>query len=308
MSKRKSEPARELHHLAQRVFNTPLMIQEHKAEVIMAALGERLGVTSINGLNSVSLEAKEMVALAGDAKRDWDNWKPFHADDDIAVIPVSGTLVHKFGYLDPLSGLTGYDGIARKFRAALADPEIRAIWFDIDSPGGEVAGCFALCEEIARSTQSEGGPKPIWAYINEQATSAAYAIASVCDRIYGPRTMIAGSIGCYILFVDSSKALDKNGFRPEVIRAGERKGRMTGTEPLDDPARARLQSMVDETRGIFCDLVAMGRDMAVGKVLATEAEIYSGADALQIGLVDGVMSETEAWELLQFELGRRGAA
>lgn len=306
--KRRAEPTRELHHLAQRVFNTPLMIQEHKAEVIMAALGERIGVTSIKGLNSVSLEAREMVALAGDARRDYENWKPFHQDDDIAVIPVVGTLVHKFGWLDPVSGMTGYDGIAKKLRAALADPEVRAIWLDIDSPGGEVAGCFALAEEIARATQSEGGDKPIWAYVNEQACSAAYALASVCDRIYGPRTMIAGSIGAYILFVDFSKALDKNGFKPEVIRAGERKGRMTGTEPLDDPARETLQKMVDETRGIFCELVAMGRNMSVADVMATEAEIYSGSDALSMGLVDGVMSEGEAWELLQIEIGRNRAA
>lgn len=307
MKRKSGEPPRDLSMLAQRVFNVPLMINEHKAEVIVAALGERLGVASISGLNSVDFEARDMVALAGDARRDRDNWKPFHADDDVAVIPVSGTLVHKFGWLDPISGMTGYDGLARKFRAALADPEIRAIWFDIDSPGGEVAGCFALCEEIARSTQSEGGPKPVWAYINEQATSAAYAIASVCDRIYGPRTMVAGSIGCYILFVDFSKALDKNGFKATVIRAGKRKGRTTGIEPLDDPSLAKLQSMVDDTRDIFCELVAMGRNVSIDAVMKTEAEIYSGNDALNVGLVDGVMSEAEAWELLQYELGRRAA-
>ncbi|MXP24820.1 S49 family peptidase [Altererythrobacter indicus] len=303
--KGRSEPNRQLPMLAQRIFNTPLMIHEHKAEIIVAALQHRLGVGNFDRIDSTALGATDMLSLSGDARRDRDNWKPFAQDDDIAVIPVSGTLVHKFGWLDPVSGMTGYDGIIRKFRAALMDSTIRAIWFDIDSPGGEVAGCFAMCEEIAKSTLSEGGPKPVWAYINEQATSAAYAVASVCDRVYGPRTMITGSIGAYIMYIDFSRALDKNGMTPEIIRSGKRKGRMTGTEPLDDPALAKLQAMVDETRDIFANMVAMGRGLSVDTVLNTEAEIYSGADAVKTGLVDDIMSETEAWELLQLELGRR---
>jgi signal peptide peptidase SppA len=302
--KRRAEPRRELTTLAQRVFNTPLMINEHKAEVIVAALHQRLGVGSFERLDSTVLGAADMVALAGDARRDYDNWKPFHVDDGIAVIPVVGTLVHRFGWLDPTSGMTGYDGIAKKFRAALTDPEVRAIWLDFDSPGGEVAGCFTLCEEIAAATQSEGGDKPVWAYVNEQATSAAYALASVCDRIYGPRTMIVGSIGCYIMHVDFSKAMDKNGLTVSIIRAGERKGRTGPYEPLDDPARAMLQGMVDETRDIFCRLVAMGRGIDLDAVMGTEAELYSGNDAVRLGLVDDVMSEAEAWGLLQLELGR----
>lgn len=298
------EPRRDFPMLAQRVFNTPLMISEHKAEVIAAALHQRLGFNSFERLDGTVLEASDMLALAGDARRNYDDWKPFHADGNIAVIPITGTLVHKFGWLDPTSGMTGYDGVAKKFRAAAADPEIRAIWFDIDSPGGEVAGCFALCEEIAQATQSEGGDKPVWAYINEQATSAAYAIASVCDRIYGPRTMCTGSIGAYMMHVDFTKALDKNGIQPTIIRSGKRKARTTSYEKLDDPAKAKLLSMVDETRDIFANLVALGRGLSVEDVLATEADIYSGSDALEIGLVDGVMSEAEAWELLQLELGR----
>lgn len=302
--KRRSEPKRDLSHLAQQLFNVPLMITEHKAEVIVAALHQRLGVSSFERLDGTTLAAADMAALSGDARRSYDDWKPFHADDGVAVIPVSGTLVHKYGHLDPYSGMTGYDGIAKKFRAAIADNDIRAIWFDIDSPGGSTSGCFALCEEIARETQSEGGDKPVWAFINEQATSAAYAIASVCDRVYGPRTMITGSIGVYIMHVDFSKSLDKDGLAVTIIRSGERKGRTGPTHPLDKKASAMLQAMVDETRTIFCELVAMGRGLTVEQVMATEAEVFTGGNALALGLVDGIMSEGEAWELLQYELGR----
>lgn len=303
--KRSAEPRRELAQLAQRVFNTPLMISEHKAEVIVAALHQRLGVSKFERIDSTVLGANDMVALAGDARRDYERGKLFHADDDVAVIPVTGTLVHKYGWLDPVSGMTGYDGIAKKFRAAMNDPEVRAIWLDIDSPGGEVAGCFALAEEIA--VACDRGTKPVWAYVNEQATSAAYALASVCDRVYGPRTAVVGSIGAYIMHVDFSRALDKEGLTVSIIRAGERKARTTPAEKLDDPARAKLQSMVDETRIIFAELVAMARRMPVAAVLATEAEIYSGSEGVAKGLMDDVMSETEAWQLLQYEIGRNAA-
>lgn len=301
--KRRAEPKRELTHLAQRVFNTPLMISEHKAEVIVAALHQRLGIGSFERIDSTVLGAADMVALAGDARRNFDDWKLFHADGNVAVIPITGTLVHRFGHLDPYSGLTGYDGIARKFHAACADPEIKAIWFDIDSPGGEAAGNFALCEEIARYCDQPDA-KPVWAYVNEQATSAAYAIASVCHRIYGPRTMIAGSISSYIMFTDWSKAADKAGLSVSIIRGAPRKGRMTGAEPLDDKARAKLQSMVDDVHDVFCELVAMGRSLSADAVDNLGGDLFGAVDALAHGLVDGVMSEAEAWELLQLELGR----
>lgn len=302
--KRGSGEARGLPMLAQRVFNTPLMISEHKAEVILEVLRQRVGLSKAEGLNATSLGAADMLAMAGDARRDYERGKLFHEYDNIAVIPVSGTLVHRFGYLDPRSGMTGYDGLAKKFRAAVNDPEVRAIWLDVDSPGGEVFGCFSLCEEIAQYCDRDDA-KPVWAFINEQATSAAYALACTAHKVFGPRTMVTGSISAFIMFTDWSKALDKNGVTVSVIRGAARKGRMTGTEPLDDPALAKLQAMVDETHTIFCDLVAMARSRPFAEIDALQGDIYSGSDAAALGLVDGVMSEREAWDMLRAEVSRR---
>ena len=294
---------RSFEHLAQRVFNVPLMIDERKAEVIAAALQQRLGIMKVNRIDGTTLEAAGMQALAGDARRSYENWKPYHADGNIAVIPVDGTLVHKFGYLDPVSGMTGYDGIARKIRAARADAEVKAIWLDVDSPGGEVAGCFALAYEIAKGAGSEGG-KPIWAYVNEQSCSAAYALSCVCDRVYGPEDAVAGSIGSYVMHVDFTKALDEAGLTVTMIRAGARKARSGPYEVLDDPARDKLQLWVDDTRERFAQLVAMGRRLTVDAVMATEADWFGGAEAAELGLMDGVMGEQEAWDRLSWEIER----
>lgn len=302
----KSRPQlkRSFEHLAQRVFNVPLMIEERKAEIICAALHQRLGIASLDRLDGTTLEASNMLALAGDARRSYDDWKPFHVDGEIAVIPVDGTLVHKFGWLDPTSGMTGYDGIGRKLRAALADDTVKAIWFDIDSPGGEVAGCFALAFEIAKASQSDGGKKPIWAYVNEQACSAAYALACVCDRIYGPADAVAGSIGSYVLHIDFSKAMDKAGMQATMIRAGARKARGNPYEGLDKETLAKLQAWVDDTRDRFAGLVAMGRQMKVTDVLATEGDWFTASDAVDLGLMDGILSEQDAWGQLLDQIKR----
>ena len=203
--KNRPDTRRPLAHLAQRAFNRPLMIDPYKAEVIAMALRERLGIGSVERIDGTALDAHRMVAGPEDAYTRRRGDKLFHVDDNIAVIPVEGTLVHRFGELDPWSGMSGYDGLARKLRAALNDGEVRAIWFDIDSPGGEVAGLMTFVRELALSTQGEGGPKPIWAFVNEMACSAAYAIASVCDHVVGPQDAIVGSIGCCMLHVEFSR-------------------------------------------------------------------------------------------------------
>jgi capsid assembly protease len=293
-----------LAHLAQRVLNVPLLIEPRKAEVILVALQERLGIVSLDRIDGTTLDVAAMQSSASDARRDHsEDWKPYPMADNVAVIEISGTLVHKYGWLDPMSGMTGYDGIARKLRAAMDDDAVKAIWLDIDSPGGETAGCFTLAEEIASSTKSEGG-KPIWAFVNEQATSAAYAIASVCDKIYGPADAIVGSIGCYVLHVDLTAALTKGGVKATMIRAGDRKARTNPYEGLDEAASAKLQSWVDETRERFISIVAAGRALPKAKVRGTEADWYPATEALSLGLLDGILTETEAWAKLQRSLAR----
>ncbi|MDC9591541.1 S49 family peptidase, partial [Xenorhabdus sp. XENO-10] len=189
-----------LPHLAQRLFNVPLAIHPRKAEVVMAALTDRFGLTQIQ------------------ASRDWNDddeyfsrkAKPdagYDVLEGIALIPVQGTLVQKLGSLRPYSGMTGYDGIRQVFLRALNDPEVKGICLDIDSPGGEVAGCFDLVDLIYQSR----GEKPIHAILSENAYSAAYAIASAADRIIVPRTGGVGSVGVIVIHCDWSQHIKEDG-------------------------------------------------------------------------------------------------
>ena len=282
--------ANRLPHLAQRLFNRPLAILPDKAELVMAALADRFGVARMfNAAGPVALDAADPGEPA--------DWKPYEVVDGIAVIPVEGTLVHKLGSIHPYSGMTGYDGIRALFAAAWDDAAVRAIVLDIDSPGGEVAGCFDLADQIFAARQT--GEKPVWAILNENALSAAYAIASACKRITVPRTGYTGSVGVIAMHCDISKALTAAGVTVTLITYGERKADGADTAPFSKEARARWQADVDSMGDLFVATVARNRGLTPARVKATQAATYQGASGIGAGFADAVLSPDEAFaELL----------
>ncbi|POZ13461.1 serine peptidase, partial [Lelliottia aquatilis] len=233
-----------LPHLAQRVFNTPLMLHPLKAEIVMTALMERFGIARVSAGAWSDEEEKPFRRKGKETGYD--------VLEGVAVIPVHGTLVQKLGSLRPYSGMTGYDGIRQSFLNALHDPEVTAICLDVDSPGGEVGGCFDLVDLIYASR----GKKPIHAILTESAYSAAYAIASAADRIVVPRTGGVGSIGCIVIHCDWSQRIEKEGLQVSIITFGDRKAETNSLRPLSDQARAGIQAEVDAAGVLFVDTVA----------------------------------------------------
>ena len=271
-------------HLAQRLFNQPVAILPAKAEIVMAAVADRFGVTHLfSGGRPVGLSY------------DWDEGDradntPYQVLAGVAVIPVEGTLVQKLGSLRPYSGMTGYDGIRACFLDALADDGVDAIVLDVDSPGGEVAGCFDLVDLIYQSR----GAKPVWAILNECAYSAAYALASAADRVIVPRTGGTGSIGVVCLHADLSQALSKAGIQVTIVRSAERKYEGNQYEPLGEDAAARLQAVVDESALLFCETVARNRDLKLARVQGTKAGTFQGAAGVDAGLAAPRMAPAAA--------------
>lgn len=283
-------------HLAQRLFNTPLAIHPAKAEVVMAALAERLGVTHILHVNGSAL-AMEDDPSPYSAQRD----SPRGGYDNVcgvAVIPVHGTLVQKLGTLRPYSGMTGYDGIRQNFLSALTDPKVEAIMLDIDSPGGEVAGCFDLVDTIYQAR----GEKPVWAILNEAAYSAAYAIASAADTITVPRTGGTGHIGIIWMHVDWSKAIADGGLKVTFFTYGDNKADGRPEIPLSEDAKKRFQADIDAMGELFVSTVARNRGLKPQAVRATQATAYLGAAGVELGLADRVAAPDAAFRALLKEL------
>jgi capsid assembly protease len=212
----------------------------------------------------------------------------------IAVIKVSGVLVQKLGLMRPYLGMTGYDGIRLALRNAIEDKGIQAIILDIDSPGGEVAGCFDLVDAIYRAR----GTKPIRSILTESAFSSAYAIASATDRIAMPRTGGVGSIGIIAIVCDFSKALSKAGIAMNVLQFGARKADGYPELPLSKAGRARFQADVDTIGQLFVKTVARNRHIKPASILAMEAKTFLGAEGLRAGLVDAVAPPDIAFNAL----------
>jgi signal peptide peptidase SppA len=286
--------AKSLPFLAQRMFNTPLAISPDKVEVVIAALADRFGITTLFRASGEALALSEFSLDDEDAVDD----RPYDVIRGVAVIPVLGTLVQKSGYMRPWSGMTGYDGIRANLSMALEDKAVRAILLDIDSNGGEVMGLFDLVDAIYYAR----GRKPIHASLSEVAYSAAYALASAADFIAVPRTGGTGSVGVVCAHVDFSKALSKEGVTVTLLHYGARKVDGNEFNPLSDEARKRIQASVDEMGELFVATVARNRNLTPAAVRDTEAGLFYGAAGVEVGFADAVLAPDEAFRFLLDEL------
>lgn len=294
-----------MHHtqIAQRVFNTPLMVDPAKALAFLTGLGPRIvgREISVEGLeiaaidrDAASLPAR--ASLFGDdltSRQARNGSQPFAVVDRIAVIEIAGTLVHRGAWIGQSSGLTSYEGIAAQLQAALADPAIRGIALDIDSFGGEVAGAFDLADRI-RTARAQ---KPVHAFVADHALSAAYALASQADRIILPRTGAVGSIGVVAMHSDMSGALDQKGIAVTLIHAGARKVDANPYQPLPEAVRDRIAGELEDLRQLFAETVAEGRGRRLDtlRALGTEAAVLRGEAAVFAGLADEVADPVTAF-------------
>ncbi len=258
-----------------RVLNTPLLIHRQKLDVILSVLSDRIGITAPA---TVSPHAGAFDPLPADQA------SGAYRIDRIAIIPVTGSLVNRALGLEALSGLTSYSEIRRSLDAALADTNVDGIVLDIDSPGGEAGGAFDLADRIFSARKN----KPIWAVANDQAFSAAYAIASSCERVFSTRTGGIGSIGVIALHVDQSQKDAQDGYSYTPVYAGQRKNDFNPHAPLSPDAQTSLQSEVDRLHSLFVATVARNRGLSEDAVRATEARLFFGDNALTAHLPDTV--------------------
>ncbi len=274
-------------HIASMVYNIPLMITPQKLDVIMDVLAARMGVDApVAGANSGPW-------VAAKSKRADRMPSPFDGQaggGNIAVIPVIGTLVQRGGMMDAESGLQSYQSISQMLTTALADPAISTILFEIDSPGGQVAGAFDLARQIFKARDSG---KRLVAFANESSFSAAYLLASAAQEIYLPETGSVGSVGVVAVHVDQSGMDAQRGLKYTPVFAGSKKIDGNPHAPLPPGVQQEWQANVDRVYQLFVAAVARYRGLDASAVAATEAGIFDGQSAIDTGLADGVMSWSE---------------
>lgn len=209
--------------------------------------------------------------------------------DNLAVVSVNGPLTASDSWLNEMFGLTSYNEIRDAVGAAAADPKVGTIILDINSGGGTVAG---VSDTGAFIRQVNDNVKPVVSFTDGNMLSAAYWLGSSAGNIFSSPTGMVGSIGVLMMHVERSKALEKDGITATVLRAGEFKARLNPVEPLTDASRAQAQAILDEQYKVFVSQVAEARDVpyAVADQKMAQGREFVGEQALQAGLVDGVLS------------------
>lgn len=276
---------RDLLHVRERLCDAPLMVHERKLHAVLSGLAPRLGL-SVRAFS----DDDEWSQRQADTVR-----RPYTVTENgIALVPVVGLLVNRSGQIDADSTpLRSYAAIRSDLRMAMADPKVRGVVLDINSPGGEAAGVFELAREIVAMRDR----KPIIAAVNAYAFSAAYAIAASSSHITILQGGGVGSIGCIAVHIDQTAKDAKDGLAYEFIQAGAKKSDGSSHKPLSDGARADITAVVERLYDLFVQQVAESRGLPVEAIRATEAGTFFGPDALaqrlahQLGTLDDAVAE-----------------
>ncbi|WP_271273818.1 S49 family peptidase [Aliamphritea hakodatensis] len=306
-------------HVASRVLNTPLLLEPGYARTFFSALAPRLNILELQDDSGVILTGEKMrqsaAAWSGGRQRAGTvtRTRPgvfgepeliYHIVDGVAIISVQGTLVHKFGYLNPTSGMTGYDSIIERAGLALADHEVKGVLLDNETPGGEVSGCFNTSRKLREMADAVG--KPLWALCYDMNCSAGMALASAAHHRLINETGIAGSVGVVMAHADLSAKLEADGVRVTLIHSGAHKVDGNPYEALGAEVTARFQSESDVLRNEFAELVAGHMGLSVAEVLATEAATFRGQAAVDVGFADEVVNGIDAVSVFSEHLSSQG--
>ena len=237
-----------LARLANKLFNTPLMVSQNKLNAIVYGLSHRFGFEKEQLPEGMLISAKH------------DKYEFFYkVYNKVAVLEINGVLCEKGGFNANSDFVIGYSRIAKTLKELVNDDSVKAIMLVINSPGGEVTGAFQLFDVI----KEVNAVKPIYAAVNDLAASAAYLLASACTSISVTSTASVGSIGVITCHVDLSKALENQGTKITPIFAGSHKADGNYFTPLSEDVRKNIQKDIDVIYDEFVNCVASVRPICI---------------------------------------------
>jgi len=162
---------------------------------------------------------------------------------------------------------------------------VKAVVLRVNSPGGTVTSSDTMYQLLMRF--KERTKKPVIASLQEVCASGGYYVSCASDQIMANPTTVVGSIGVIFNTFDASRGMDKIGIRAEAIKSGPLKDMGSPFKAMAPEERAVMQGMVDEYYARFKSVVAAHRTVPQAEVgHATDGRVYSGEQAMKIGLVD----------------------
>ncbi len=207
---------------------------------------------------------------------------PETAEDHIAVITAQGNMLP--GEQPP--GTVGGDSLAWLISEAMADERTRAIVLRVNSPGGSLFAAEVIREQL-EAAQAAG--LPLVVSMGPVAASGGYYIAAGADQIWAQPTTITGSIGVFAAFPTLEKLTERAGIHTDGVGTTSLAGALRLDRPLNPELAQALQSGVGHAYSVFRQIVADGREMSLERVdELAEGRVWSGVDALDVGLVDAL--------------------
>lgn len=260
----------------------------------------------VAGLYLASLVAACILVLRGPAPAKEDSAQNLLAlarnGESVGWIPIHGSIYNS------ASGRVwekGAEQWARHIKTMSEAKGVKAIILDINSPGGSVGAVQEIHSQIMRVRQEK--KIPFVALFDDVAASGGYYIASACDKIVSHPGTLTGSIGVIFSVSNLEGLFGKIGYKMEAIKSGKHKDMGSPARPMTPEERAILQGVIDDAYEQFLAAVAEGRHLPLAQVRPlADGRIYTGSQALKLGLVDSVGDSEDAVALAAKLAGLKG--
>ena len=199
--------------------------------------------------------------------------------DQVAIVYADGQIVDGEGYGKEIYGNT----LAAKIAGVREDEKVKAVVLRVNSPGGSALASDVIWREV----ELLRAEKPVVVSMGSYAASGGYYISCPADVIVADRLTLTGSIGVFGMILDTREALkNKLGITIDGVKSNASSS-FLATEPLTPIQRSMIMRGVDKVYTTFTNDVAEGRNLPIEKVLdIAGGRVWSGADALGIGLID----------------------
>ncbi|GFE69225.1 signal peptide peptidase SppA [Chroococcus sp. FPU101] len=205
----------------------------------------------------------------------------------IAVLYADGTIVDGAGEANEVGG----DRYARELRQLRDNDEIKAVILRINSPGGSATASEVILREINRLSEK----KPVIVSMGDVAASGGYWISTGGKRIFADKSTITGSIGVFGILFNLQKIGNNNGLTWDSVKTGQLADLGTNVRPKTEKELQIYQNFVNEIYSLFINKVSKSRNLPESKVREiAQGRVWSGQDALKIGLVDEIGGLEEA--------------
>ena len=207
----------------------------------------------------------------------------------VGIIYAEGQIMDGNMYTD---GYVFGSRLADELRQARYDDNTKAVVVRVNSPGGSALASDVAWREMSLLQQT----KPVVISMGDMAASGGYYISAPADYIFADKTTLTGSIGVFGAMFNIEKTLkNKLGVTTDSALTSPSASGITPFKALTKEQRDYLNRGVDDVYTTFTEHVAEGRNLPIDDVLKiAEGRVWSGSNAVEIGLVDEIGGFTQA--------------